>query len=125
MKAKFVTDCIEQCPPGTFARKKTIRIKAIAQKTITRATLQPYCRSCPLGFYQPDYGQLNCIRCPKGYTTSNRRAKYISECHPTVEEFCLNNATNICNHGKCKIENKSYYTCTCEENYIGIENVVN
>ncbi|RZB38885.1 sushi, von Willebrand factor type A, EGF and pentraxin domain-containing protein 1-like [Asbolus verrucosus] len=110
---------VEQCPPGTHARKKIMRqSRRNPNVIIERATLKPYCRSCHIGYYQPNYGQLKCLPCPTGYTTTAPRATSVTQCLPTAEEICKR-VPNICNGGKCIVNNEFQYTCNCSENYIG------
>ncbi|KAJ8929510.1 hypothetical protein NQ314_017803, partial [Rhamnusium bicolor] len=119
MHSKKADDCKEECPPGTHARKKHMKYsKHHPNITIERTTLRPYCRSCAVGFYQPEYGQLKCLPCPNGYTTTTTRSTNPSQCIPTAEELCKSNK-GICNNGTCSISNDYQYTCNCFENYIG------
>ncbi|XP_015834822.1 sushi, von Willebrand factor type A, EGF and pentraxin domain-containing protein 1 isoform X1 [Tribolium castaneum] len=117
--SKQIGDCKEQCPPGTHARKKIFRqSRRNPSVTIERATLRPYCRSCHVGFYQSEFGQLRCIPCPKGHTTLAPKATSFRQCVPTAAEMCAKNPS-ICNAGKCVPSNEFQYTCDCPEGYIG------
>lgn len=56
---KSLRGFLEMCPPGTHARKK--RVKTSKRRNlpiVERPTLSPHCKSCPVGTYQPEYGQL-------------------------------------------------------------------
>lgn len=109
---------IAKCPPGTFAKKKTMRYsKHQPNRTIETTTLMPYCRSCGVGSYQAKYGETSCLPCPAGYTTNTVRARSIDECIPTAEEICKK--TNICLNGACVASSNYHYTCNCFKNYIG------
>lgn len=119
MKSKSLKNCYPECRPGTYARRKTIKIKTGKNATITRPTLMPYCRSCLLGYYQPDYNQFKCLPCPKGYTTNDRNSKSVSDCLPTIEMKCKNVSSQICNNGHCKLVNEFEYTCECDPGFIG------
>ncbi|GJQ65520.1 hypothetical protein Trydic_g7621 [Trypoxylus dichotomus] len=119
LQAKSINDCIEQCSPGSFARKKKIKIlRKHPNAVIERITLKPYCRSCPIGTYQPLYGRLGCFKCPNGYTTSGVGSTTIQDCVPTLQQTCTN-SSNICNKGQCIIVNDVYYSCECSKYYIG------
>lgn len=109
----------EQCRPGTHARVKFIKqSKRNPDRVIQRASLRPHCRTCGIGYYQPNYGQLQCIPCQKGYTTAILRATSKDHCLP-IRDICAENS-KICNTGKCVTINDNQYTCICSENYIGI-----
>lgn len=105
---------VEECPPGTRARRKTIKRR---KYLIERTTLKPHCHSCPYGTYQPDYGQINCIKCPNGFNTTITAATSLSQCQPSIKTPC---SSNNCKHGKCIPENDYYYSCECSSSsYIG------
>ncbi|XP_045479696.1 sushi, von Willebrand factor type A, EGF and pentraxin domain-containing protein 1-like [Harmonia axyridis] len=119
MRSKSITECRKQCPPGTHARKKAIRnSKKLYKKVIERPTLQPFCKSCPIGTYQDDYGQIQCMPCPKGYTTLGYGSKDVGQCIETAEEICMK-SRNICNHGTCISRDRIHYDCDCFKGYIG------
>jgi hypothetical protein len=80
--------------------------------------LRPHCRFCRVGYFQHEYGQLKCLPCPKGYTTTSPRSTSATQCIPTAEEICAK-VPNICNTGKCVPINDFQYTCDCPDNYIG------
>lgn len=106
------TDCRPLCPPGTFARIKTPKK---SNTTVLLKTLMPFCRSCGIGEYQPDYDQTSCIKCPDNMT-SDRGAKSIESCYEKYEQSC-NDA--ICgDHGKC-IPSGAFYICECRDGYYG------
>lgn len=108
----------EECPPGTSARKKIIKKSKHPNAVIERVTLKPFCRSCPLGHFQPNYGQTKCIPCPKYHTTNQRASTSPNQCVPTVQEVCLN-SKNLCNKGRCVTEDDFYYTCICDDGHVG------
>ncbi|CAH1985833.1 unnamed protein product [Acanthoscelides obtectus] len=118
MHAKKFADCKEECPPGSHARKKRFRpSKSGPNEAIERLTLQPNCRSCAIGFYQSEYGQLRCTACPPGYTTLAVGTRYRSHCVATAKEMCKVNG--ICGYGVCIETNEYQYSCNCFQNYIG------
>nr|XP_022902897.1 sushi, von Willebrand factor type A, EGF and pentraxin domain-containing protein 1-like isoform X2 [Onthophagus taurus] len=117
LHSKSITACIEKCPPGKIGRKRTIRPRNYPNITITRVTLPPYCKSCPLGTYQSNYGQHECLKCPLGYTTNSVGSKSIYDCVPSVDLICTN--LTICNQGKCIVQDNFYYSCECNHLFIG------
>lgn len=109
----------EECGPGTFARKRKMKpSKKRPDIIVERITLKPYCRSCPVGRYQPMHGKLGCFKCPNGYTTNGVGSVSIQECVPTIQHTCTN-ASDICNKGQCVIVNDVYYSCECNKYYVG------
>jgi len=38
------------------------------------------CKQCAIGFYQPNAGQLSCIKCPHGRTTSSEGSIRVNKC---------------------------------------------
>ncbi|KAL3266100.1 hypothetical protein HHI36_010286 [Cryptolaemus montrouzieri] len=119
LRAKSVTDCEKQCHPGTHAKKKiVVNSRRHRKKIVERPTLQPFCKSCPIGFYQDEYGQLQCIPCPKGFTTHGYGSSDVGQCVETAEEICIK-SKNICNYGTCVAKDRIHYECNCFEGYIG------
>ncbi|XP_076273096.1 sushi, von Willebrand factor type A, EGF and pentraxin domain-containing protein 1-like isoform X1 [Rhynchophorus ferrugineus] len=117
--AKRSKDCREMCPPGTHARRKKVRInRQHRNSTVERSTLRPYCRSCPVGTYQSNYGQLKCLPCPKGHTTVGTRSVNASQCLPTAQEIC-SRRPNVCRNGNCIIVNDYESSCQCSPPYYG------
>jgi Tyrosine-protein kinase ephrin type A/B receptor-like/EGF-like domain len=103
-------ECRQLCPPGTFARIKTPKKSTSAGKT-----LMPFCRSCGIGEYQPDYDQTSWNKCPEGMT-SDRGSKSIDNCYERHEKSC--DAKTCGDHGKC-IPSGVFYTCECDEGFYG------
>nr|CAH7753365.1 unnamed protein product [Callosobruchus chinensis] len=116
--SKKIEDCKEECPPGSHARRKRFRpSKSRPNEVIERLTLQPNCRSCAIGYYQSEYGQLRCKACPSGYTTFAAGARDSTQCVATAKEMCKVNG--ICGYGLCIEINEYQYSCNCFQNYIG------
>ncbi|CAG9855886.1 unnamed protein product [Phyllotreta striolata] len=111
-------DCKEQCPPGTHARKKLqILHKRHRNVTIEKTSLKPQCYSCGVGFYQSNYGELKCLSCPEGYTTTSIGSTGVEQCTPTADEFCRR---GVCGpNALCSVANEYEYTCNCYEGYVG------
>lgn len=108
----------EECPPGTRARKKTIKRRKHSGDVHERTTLKPHCHSCAYGTYQPDYGQIGCIKCPEGFNTTTTGAISLSQCLPSLKTPC-SGKDNVCTHGQCIPDNDYYYSCDCYGSYIG------
>ena len=104
------TECRQLCPPGTYAKIKTPKKTNSAVKT-----LMPFCRSCGIGEYQPEYDQTKCIKCPNSMT-SDRGSKTIESCYDRNEKSC--NETTCSEHGRC-LPSGVFYTCECDEGFYG------
>lgn len=55
-----------QCPQGTFYNL-----------TINK------CQSCPLGYYNDDFGQIACKACPLHHSTRKLHSKHLKDCKGT------------------------------------------
>uniref|UniRef100_K1RC33 Fibropellin-1 n=1 Tax=Magallana gigas TaxID=29159 RepID=K1RC33_MAGGI len=63
------------------------------------------CELCPIGFYNDQERQTNCIPCPLGQTTQDPGAKYISQCYSVCPAGqYAEDVTNVCK--KCP---RGYY----------------
>lgn len=109
------------CAPGTYARKRDVEKKKLKPiHNINPISLSPFCNSCEIDYYQPEYGQIQCIKCPNEYTTTSYRSKSKEECIPNLIKLCQNKESNICHNGTCVLEDEdTYYSCECKEDYIG------
>lgn len=119
----YYADCalffLAHCPPGTHGRKKKLKpSKHLQNVTIEHITLMPYCRTCPVGTYQSNYGQLSCRPCQKGFTTNNRKSANSSQCVSTARHICESNP-GICNGGSCVAQHDFLYSCLCDGQHIG------
>uniref|UniRef100_A0A914ZG05 Fibropellin-1 n=1 Tax=Parascaris univalens TaxID=6257 RepID=A0A914ZG05_PARUN len=86
------SNCTEKCMPGWFSR----------------SGLQP-CIACPFGFYQPNAGQSECLRCPEGSVTLQPSATTSLQCRR------LTCADNMCQNGAKCVDKK----CECGSGYAG------
>ncbi|KAL1489564.1 hypothetical protein ABEB36_013517 [Hypothenemus hampei] len=118
MHIKSFKECKAMCPPGTHASKKKIKLSRQNDQIIERASLTPHCKSCLIGTYQSNYGQIACLPCPMNYTTAKLRSNSTRECIPTAEVLC-NLQDNKCGHGKCNVINQYEFSCECFSNYFG------
>lgn len=119
-----IADCLvlfflAHCPPGTHGRKKKLKpSKHLQNVTIEHITLMPYCRTCPVGTYQSNYGQLSCRPCQKGFTTNSRKSANSNQCVSTARHICESNP-GICNGGSCVAQHDFLYSCLCDGRHIG------
>nr|XP_031840166.1 sushi, von Willebrand factor type A, EGF and pentraxin domain-containing protein 1-like isoform X1 [Nomia melanderi] len=111
MHSKAFGDCIPLCQPGYYSRKKRHRG--------ARLSLEP-CVKCDIGFYQPNYGQTNCLPCPSDTTTVNRGSKDANDCSPfyKIETNACRSGEPCLNGGQCVREDDSF-SCDCPEYYVG------
>jgi hypothetical protein len=113
--SRMRSDCREMCPPGSFARIKTPKNQAIAANGTLLKTLMPFCRTCNVGEYQPNYDQINCLTCPENYT-SPRGSKSINDCYKQIEDSCDEKTCG--KNGKC-IPSGIFYHCECNIGFYG------
>ena len=64
----FVTFVLTvNCPPGTY---QTTRVdRQLSADESQNSIIVPQCTKCPVGYYQPDQGQISCDECPPGSTS--------------------------------------------------------
>ena len=55
---------------------------------VSETGLEP-CYPCPLGSYQPEFGQTFCLKCSPGMVTNTTGSSNINNCYeePTVQEL--------------------------------------
>ena len=59
---------IANCPPGTY---QTMRVDTQLSADDSQSSIVvPQCTQCPVGYYQPDQGQISCDKCPLGSTST-------------------------------------------------------
>ncbi|KAG5311324.1 SVEP1 protein, partial [Acromyrmex insinuator] len=98
------------CRPGYYSRRKRYHG--------SRVGMEP-CFACDIGFYQPNYGQSQCLPCPSNVTTEKRGSIDISDCLPIRDEEIDDCRTDPClNGGRC-LRDESGYVCECREYYVG------
>ncbi|KAK6179269.1 hypothetical protein SNE40_011671 [Patella caerulea] len=61
--SKSEGECLAQCLPGSFSPTGVER-----------------CETCLIGWYQPEYAQTNCTKCPPEMTTARRGSRTLQEC---------------------------------------------
>ncbi|XP_012529984.1 sushi, von Willebrand factor type A, EGF and pentraxin domain-containing protein 1 isoform X2 [Monomorium pharaonis] len=111
MHAKSLKDCIPVCQPGYYSRRKRYHE--------SRPGVEP-CYPCDIGFYQPSYGQSQCLLCPSNATTDRRGSTDVDNCRWLIRhEEIYDCRTNLClNGGRC-VRNESDFVCECPEYYVG------
>ena len=82
-KSSGATQQIE-CPPGTYSRGRALE-----------------CTSCPLGWSQPDYQSMTCLKCSQGKSTLGNGSRICIGKDCTAVEYLDNAATDFSNW-KCK-----------------------
>ncbi|XP_018392761.1 PREDICTED: sushi, von Willebrand factor type A, EGF and pentraxin domain-containing protein 1-like [Cyphomyrmex costatus] len=109
MHAKSLKDCIPICRPGYYSRRKRYHGSHVSMKP---------CFACDFGFYQPNYGESQCLPCPSNATTEKRGSIDISDCLPIRDEEIDDCRTDPClNGGQC-LREESGYICECHEYYV-------
>ena len=53
------------CPPGSY---QTTQVDTQLSND-GQSSIVPQCTECPVGYYQPDQGQVSCEQCPPGSTS--------------------------------------------------------
>ncbi|KAK3090083.1 hypothetical protein FSP39_009008 [Pinctada imbricata] len=118
--SKSQLECKAKCLPGTFSPTGLER-----------------CETCERGFYQPEYGQTECLKCPPDSTTWKRGARRIQKCkggrttdYEEVQadesplnqqpEIAINDCfSNQCQNGGTCVSQELGYTCNCVPGYRG------
>ena len=110
------------CPPGTY---QTTRIdRQLSADDSQSSIVVPQCTECPVGYYQPDQGQISCDKCPDGSTTLTRGSRrclcaqnhYSSTgyepCTPCPQRsYTLSNASTACI--SCSMASTNFPTSIC------------
>ncbi|KAJ8676668.1 hypothetical protein QAD02_012455 [Eretmocerus hayati] len=107
---KSAAECIAVCQPGHYSRRKH-------HPNLT-LSLAP-CISCEIGFYQPLYGQSQCLTCPLDTITEGRASTSASDCSPmnhSLDDSCM--SSPCFNHATCTRENDGF-SCDCTEHFVG------
>ena len=61
------------CPPGTY---QTTRVDTQLSADDSQSSIVvPQCTDCPVGYYQPDQGQISCDKCPPGSTSLTKGSR--------------------------------------------------
>ncbi|KAL6256847.1 hypothetical protein P5V15_011783 [Pogonomyrmex californicus] len=114
MHAKSLKDCIPLCRPGYYSRRRRYHGSHLG--------MEP-CFACDVGFYQPNYGQNQCLLCPSNATTEKRGSVNINDCLAirdvgSHEEFDDCRIDPCLNGGRC-LQDESGFVCECHEYYMG------
>ena len=57
---------VDNCPPGTYHGHTTRDDTQLSADDSQSSIVVPQCTECPVGYYQPDQGQISCDMCPPG-----------------------------------------------------------
>ena len=68
------------CPPGSY---QTYSVELLSS---TVSLTYPSCKLCPLGHYQPDPGQSQCLPCPLGHHLSSLGGTECTPCTPGTHQ---------------------------------------
>ncbi|XP_012216127.2 sushi, von Willebrand factor type A, EGF and pentraxin domain-containing protein 1 isoform X1 [Linepithema humile] len=109
MHVKSLKDCIPVCRPGYYSRRRRYHGSRLA--------MEP-CFACDIGFYQPNYGQIECLPCPSNTTTERLGCTSVSDCSPMRDKE-IDCRTDPClNGGRC-LQDESGFVCECLEYFMG------
>ncbi|EFN77937.1 Sushi, von Willebrand factor type A, EGF and pentraxin domain-containing protein 1 [Harpegnathos saltator] len=110
MHAKSLKDCIPICRAGYYSRRKRYQGSGMA--------MEP-CFTCDIGFYQPNYGQTQCMPCPLNTTTERRGSTDIGHCLSLYDKEIDDCRVDPClNGGRC-VQSENDFVCVCQEYYVG------
>ncbi|XP_043472287.1 sushi, von Willebrand factor type A, EGF and pentraxin domain-containing protein 1-like isoform X2 [Leptopilina heterotoma] len=105
IRGKSLKDCKPLCQPGYYSHRKKYKKLGLAP-----------CTSCEIGFFQSNYGQSVCKKCPENFTTVHRGSKSQDSCMPIMHNPC---DFNLCqNGGTCQREVNDF-SCDCPKYFIG------
>lgn len=103
--------CTAMCRPGHYSRHKRYHGSRLATEP---------CFACDIGFYQPSYGQTQCLPCPSNTTTEKRGSVNIDYCLPICDKEIDDCRTDPClNGGRCVVQDEDGFVCECQEYYVG------
>ncbi|XP_011690241.1 PREDICTED: sushi, von Willebrand factor type A, EGF and pentraxin domain-containing protein 1-like [Wasmannia auropunctata] len=110
MHARSLRDCIPVCRPGYYSRRKRYHGSHLGMGP---------CAACDIGFYQPSYGQSQCLPCPSSATTEKRGSADVNDCLPIRDEEIDDCPMDPClNGGRC-LRDESGFFCECRDYYVG------
>ncbi|XP_071129047.1 uncharacterized protein [Mytilus edulis] len=76
---------------------------------------EPSCRLCPLHYYQPKEGAIDCIECDNDKITLSNGTDNSSDCLDAEPILCK---PDVCQRGNCSIRYHVFF-CQCPEGYYG------
>lgn len=101
---------IAVCRAGYYSRRKRYQSSGVA--------MEP-CITCDIGFYQPNYGQTQCLPCPSNTTTEKRGSTDVGHCLPFYDKEIDDCRVDLClNGGQC-LQSENDFLCACQEYYVG------
>lgn len=93
--------CAVACPTGEYLSGYVTKFRIVVPGSFEEEIV-PQCMPCPVTFYQPAKGALECLRCPEYQSTLGVGARASEECQGT----CVTGVTGISTHS-----HGSYCTC--------------
>lgn len=106
------------CPPGT----KTQLLNRSHRRRFPDQSyaFMPFCVKCSEGYYQPEYNQTICRKCPLHFT-SLPGSTTLDSCYlPQSFQPCTEHLNQCGNQGRCvKSLAKTYYYCKCKAGFYG------
>lgn len=100
------------CHPGTY---QTTRVDTqLSDDDAQSNIIVPQCTECPVGYYQPNQGQISCDKCPPGSTslTEGSRSCVLS-CPPNYYSSTGYEPCSICPQGSYTLINGSTACINC------------
>ena len=100
------------CAPGTY---QTTRVDTQLSADDSQSSIVvPQCTKCPVGYYQPDQGQISCDECPPGstsFTTGSRSC--VVWCPPSYYSSTRYEPCTPCPQGTYTLVNGSTACLNC------------
>ena len=109
------------CQPGSFG---STFLTESSQIPLIGVSVSP-CSLCSPGFYQPNYGAVDCLPCPSGAQATKRGARNEEDCfravrkHPANHTVCHSHSCQ--NGGSCTLIS-GYLSCDCSSGFFGENN---
>ena len=100
------------CPPGTY---QTTRVdRQLSADESQSSIVVPQCTECPVGYYQPDQGQISCDKCPLGSTSFTKGSRScVPWCAPNYYSSTGYEPCSPCTQGSYTLVNGSTACINC------------
>lgn len=103
------------CPPGTRNLDRSNR-KNFPDQT---HSFMPFCPKCGEGYYQPNYNQRICQKCPTNFI-SKPGSKSLDDCFLVNSyQACTMEANRCANDGQCVSTSEKMFQCKCQSGFYG------